>query len=319
MTTNKQYRNEYISRINKVIDYIQNNLDAQLDLDTLANVAHFSKFHFHRIFSVMVGETLNSYINRMRIEKAASLLIVNSNMSITEVAFNYGYSGSAQFSRAFNKHFGMSASEYRNEGYKKSKIRKIESNIGKLKGKDSKAGNINPLYFDDAISIKIKGIKMKVKVKKLDDMTVAYIRHIGPYAGDSNLFGELFNKLYKWAGPRDLVNPPDTKTMSIYYDDPKITDESKLRMDVCLTIPENAEVSGEIGKMVITGGKYAVGRFELNADEYSAAWSKLMGEWFPESGYVPDDKPSFEMYQNNPEEHPEGKCIVDICVPVKPM
>jgi len=319
MNKNAKYREEYISRINRVIDYIQNNIHEQLDLDTLAKVAHFSKFHFHRIFSVMVGETLNSYINRLRIEKAATLLIINPRISITEVAFDYGFLGSAQFSRAFNNHFGMSASEYRNGGYKKSKIRKMESNISKSKGKDSKADSSISLYFNDAISIKIKGIKMNVEVKKLDDMTVAYIRHIGPYAGDSNLFGELFNKLYKWAGPRDLVNPPNTKTMSIYYDDPKITDESKLRMDVCLTIPEDTEVSGEIGKMVILGGKYAVGRFELNTDEYSAAWGKLMGEWFPESGYVPDDKPSFEMYQNNPEDHPEGKCIVDICVPVKPM
>ena len=56
---NQHYRDEYIVRINKVIDYIQNNLNSQLDLETLARIAYFSKFHFHRIFTAMIGETLN--------------------------------------------------------------------------------------------------------------------------------------------------------------------------------------------------------------------------------------------------------------------
>lgn len=316
---NSNYREEYIGRINRVIDYIQNNLGSQMDLETLAQVAHFSKYHFHRIFTAMVGETINSFIKRLRIEKAATQLIAYPKMSITEIALNCGFAGSSQFSRSFNEYFQMSASEYRIGGHKKSKIGKTESNISKLESKDGKAMSQNPLYFDEANSKQIRGIEMKVEIKKLEDMTIAYVRHIGPYAGNSELFGNMFNKLFKWAGPRDLLNFPDTKTMSIYYDDPNLTDDSKLRMDVCITVPEDTEVDGEIGKMVISGGKYAIGRFELNADEYADAWKKLMGEWLPDSGYVPDDKPCFEMYMNDPKQHPEGKHIVDICIPVKPM
>lgn len=71
--------------------------------------------------------------------------------------------------------------------------------------------------------------------------------------------------------------------------------------------------------MRIGGGKFAVAHFELKNDEYSAAWSKFMGEWFPKSGYQPDDRLCFEHYLNDPNQHPEGKCIVDICMPVKPL
>lgn len=39
----------------------------------------------------------------------------------------------------------------------------------------------------------------------------------------------------------------------------------------------------------------------------------------PESGYLPDDRPSFEMYHNDPKSYPKGKCLVDICIAVKPM
>ncbi len=59
-------RAEYTARINRVIDYVEANIDKDLSLDELAEVAHFSPFHFHRIFSAMVGETLNGFIRLSR-------------------------------------------------------------------------------------------------------------------------------------------------------------------------------------------------------------------------------------------------------------
>ncbi|MBN2130510.1 MAG: GyrI-like domain-containing protein, partial [Sedimentisphaerales bacterium] len=79
------------------------------------------------------------------------------------------------------------------------------------------------------------------------------------------------------------------------------------------------EVDGEIGKNVVAAGRYAVGRFELLPTEYEQAWATIMGGWLPESGYQCDDKPCYELYHNDPKTHPEGRCIVDICIPVKPL
>ncbi|MCK4221952.1 MAG: helix-turn-helix transcriptional regulator, partial [Dehalococcoidia bacterium] len=67
----KYLREEYVSRINRVIDHIGANMDTDLSLENLARVAGFSPFHFHRIFGGMVGETLSQFIQRIRIEKAA--------------------------------------------------------------------------------------------------------------------------------------------------------------------------------------------------------------------------------------------------------
>jgi len=61
------------------------------------------------------------------------------------------------------------------------------------------------------------------------------------------------------------------------------------------------------------------GRFELAVDEYQAAWDAICGGWLPESGYEPDDRPSFELCLNDPATHPQHKHIVDICIPVRPM
>jgi AraC family transcriptional regulator len=71
--------------------------------------------------------------------------------------------------------------------------------------------------------------------------------------------------------------------------------------------------------MTLASGRYAQARFELVPDQYQAAWEAVYGEWLPESGYQPDDRLAFERYLNDPEDHPEGKHTVEICVPVKAL
>jgi len=162
-------------------------------------------------------------------------------------------------------------------------------------------------------------LNANVEVKNLPPMTVAYVRHIGPYKGDEQLFARLFEKLFRWAGPRGLLGSPDTQVMAIYHDDPILTDESKLRTDAALTVALDTPVDGEVGKLTLAGGQYAMARFELLPTQYEEAWNLVFGGWMPESGFQPTDGACLEIYRNNPREHPEGKCIVDICIPVKPL
>ncbi len=322
----KFLRDEYISRINRVIDYIELNIDKDLSLEKLAQVANFSRFHFHRIFRALMGETLNRYIQRIRVERAALQLITNPKKTITEIAFDCGFSGSAPFARAFKDFFKMSASEWRSRGHlQESNMRKIKSKEGKTISKIRQDFDVSSYYIDAITQNQIWRITMKnkpdvqVEVKDMPDLHVAYVRHIGPYKGDSELFEKLFNKLMGWAGPRDLLRFPDTQVLAVYQDDPKITDEAKLRTSACITVPKNTPVEGEVGYMTVPGGKYAAARFELSSDEYEEAWNAVFGGWLPTSGYQPDDRLCYELYHNDPKEHPENKCIVDICIPVKPL
>ncbi len=325
-SNNKYLWDEYSSRINRVVDYIEKNIDKDLSLEVLAKVSNFSQFHFHRIFGALVGETLNHFIQRLRIEKAAALLLTNPKKSITEIAFDCGFSGSATFARAFRENFNMKASEWRiKKQQHKSKISKTDSKGSQPIHKKRKDFFESSYYIDTVTNNQIWRIQMKekkqlqVEVKEMEEIHVAYVRHIGPYKGDSQLFDKLFNKLFKWAGARDLLNFPETKCLTVYHDNPEITNENKLRTSVCISVPENTVVDGEVGKMAIPAGKCAFARFEINSDEYEDAWNTVYGVWLPESGYQPDDRPCYELYLNNPKEHPEGKHIIDICVPVKPL
>ncbi|MBN1149735.1 AraC family transcriptional regulator [candidate division WOR-3 bacterium] len=328
-------KKEYLSRINRAIDYIERNLDKQIRLHDIAEISNFSPYHFHRIFSSVVGETLNSFISRLRLEKAASSLLSKRNSSITEIAIDCGFSTSSSFARAFKEKYGMSASDWRGGGHAvESKKRKSISKNSKANSKNEKEKNPSLLYDEEATDSgekkslhlqnarrkKMSAVKPKtVKVEELPEMCLAYVRHIGPYKGDDALFRSLFEKIIKWAGPRGYLSSPEAKFLSVYHDNPEITDTDKLRVSVGLTVPFETDVDGEIGKMTVPKGKYVLANFEIDQSQYQEAWDNVFGEWFPKSGYTCDDRPCFEWALNDPDQHPEKKHLINICVPVKPL
>jgi AraC family transcriptional regulator len=321
-----ELRAEYTARINRVVDFIENNLDQALTLEVLAREAHFSPFHFHRIFHAMVGESLNKFIQRLRIEKAATQLIQQPQKAITTIALDSGFASSATFARAFKEAFGMSASTWRAGGYHSySKMGKVGRNLSKPERNRRKAYRLSSTYLAGVFNHQNWKIMLQanqvaeVSIQERPDTTVAYVRHVGPYQGKSELFGMLFEKIMKWAGPRGLLRFPETQMLSVYHDNPDITDDEKLRLSVGITVPADTEVSGEVGKLVLPGGTYAIARCEVSPEEYEQAWDAVYSSWLPESGYQPADSPCFELYHNDPETHPEKKQIVDIGIPVKPL
>lgn len=325
----REVRAEYEGRINRVVDYVQAHLGEPLRLEPLARIACFSPFHFHRIFAAMMGETLSQFVARLRLEKAAALLQHNPALSVTEVALDCGFSSQATLARAFRGRFGMTAGEWRRS--RLGDDRKPGNEDRKPGNEDRKPGvelAVSPGYRDPRtftlswrLEMRMNGeqeLQAEVVIEELPEMPVAYVRHVGPYKGDAKLFEGLWNRLCTWAGPRGLLGP-QTQMFCMYQDDPEITDEEKLRVSVCITVPPDTEVGGDIGKLVIPGGTYAVARFEIDSDQYQAAWSAVYGGWLPESGYQPDDRPALERFHGGPGDHPEGKHCVDICVPVKPL
>jgi len=304
---------EYISRINKTLDYIDANIENPMTLGELASVANFSKYHFNRIFHSIVGETPFQFIQRVRIERAAMLMLTNRKMTVSEVALRCGFTDLSVFSRNFKASFGVSPTRYRADKPQNSNFSQTDSNTRQADGRAI------PYFCPELQTIKWRTnmkLNKSVEIRELPKMTLAYIRHIGPYKGDDQLFQNLWNRLFAWAGPRGLIGGRDFRSLVIYHDDPNVTIEDKLRMSVCITVPPETKVDGEIGRMELEAARYVIARFEVNAQQFQEAWDWLYGEWFPASGYQPDEKLCFEMY---PEEPRDGKFVVDICVPVKPM
>ena len=74
-----------------VLEHIDRHLDESLELATLADVAHFSSFHFHRLFSAWMGETLGDYLRRRRLEVAALRLVAQPRVPVLNVALSVGF------------------------------------------------------------------------------------------------------------------------------------------------------------------------------------------------------------------------------------
>ncbi len=297
---------EYKSRINRVFEYIDENLMEDLSLETISKIAFFSPYHFHRIFKTITGETLNEYITRQRIEKAAAMLLYNSNSRITEIAFQFGFSENSAFTRAFKKFYQLSPTAFREQHTNKF------SKINQLKSKNGQAYPSREQYLSNIDNLK-NWIKMnaKIEVKEMPKMELAYITCIG----DKNV-SNAFDKLVKWAMPKGLLAKEETKMVTIYHDSFKITEPEKVRMSACILLTEPVETEGEIGLTTIEAGKFIKGSFEINLSDFEQAWSGLF-IWMNENGYKKADRNPFEIFHNNYQDHPEKKCIVDLYIPIE--
>lgn len=296
---------DYKSRINHVFHYIDQHLGSRLSLEEIAEVACFSPFHFHRVFKAITSETLNEYITRRRVEKAA-LDLLHRSTSVTEVLLKYGFNDSSSFSRTFKKFYGVSPTAFRIQNPNRhSKIRQLESKNGQATPDFEK-------YICVIDDLK-KWIKMnaKIEVKETSGLNLAAVTHIGIYGVEN-----AFDRLLRWANSKHLLQNTEAKVGRLFYDSIKVTAPEKVRMSVFLATEESFEAEGEIDRLRINPGKCIVGSFEITPNEFEKSWTGLF-IWMNENGYKKSDENPYEIYHNDFREHPENKFIVDLYIPIK--
>ena len=108
---------QYRGRINLAVDNIESNLCRDFTLEEIAAVAGFSKYHFHRIFFTFTGETLFQFIQRLRLEKGATMLLNDHAKPVTDIALDCGFANSSSFAKSFKQYFGYTATEWRDLGH----------------------------------------------------------------------------------------------------------------------------------------------------------------------------------------------------------
>lgn len=99
-------------RVKKAFEIIKNRYREELSLELLAEEVGLSSFYFHRLFKQTLDETPFECLNRIRLRRASHLIAINQNLSITEIAYDCGFSSLAAFSRSFQKYYGQSPTEY---------------------------------------------------------------------------------------------------------------------------------------------------------------------------------------------------------------
>lgn len=283
---------------------IAEHLDDALDLSALARGAALSPLHFHRIFRGMVGETPLELQRRLRMERAASSLL-NSEASVTTIAFDAGYESHEAFTRAFRQAYAVSPSAYRQpdaaDGCLLPRQVELVATSGIHFGKTQ-----HPCFVTQG------GNPMNVELKHLDELRVAAVRHRGPY----NRISEAFQRLGAIAGPAGLFNGPAAAMLALYYDDPESTPPDELRADAAIAVSPDAVIPQALTEIRIAAGRYACTTHKGSYSQLGDAWARLMGVWLPQSGHRVGAGASFELYRNNPTMVKEEDLVTELYVPI---
>lgn len=273
----------YEARILRVQNYIQEHLDEPLSLETLAAVACFSPYHFHRIFKGMTGESVKAYLRRLKLERAASQLKL-TDRRVGDIAFEAAYENIESFSRAFSRLFQRSPLAFR-------KARKT------------------------AIARKLE-VLPPPEVTLLDHpaQTVAYVRHQGPYHKVERAWHQLMDWVEKTKG-LGLSQP----MFGLPYDDPEVTPAKKLRYDACVALPqsmvaERTPVGGRSPVFVqrVPGGTYACLLHRGPYRTIERTYLALMAGWLPGSGFEASHRPVREVYLNDPQTTAPADLLTEI-------
>lgn len=157
----------------------------------------------------------------------------------------------------------------------------------------------------------------EITIETIAGMKSIYIRYKGTYLEFRKKSRRLFSTLFDYAKLHDLLIPGETRVMTLYHDNPFITDEKNLRTSVAMSVPAGLEVvdSDEIGILIISG-KFAVGHFELASGEYPEAW-KYMYQWLFSSTKKARDSFPFEMYITDPPRNFKDRSFTDIYIPIE--
>jgi len=285
----KNTQQDYLLRIDRVQTYIHENLDSDLDLDTLAQMACFSHYHWHRIYHGMTGETVAQSVRRLRLLRAASQLI-KSSMDIHNIAKRAGYGSVEAFSRAFRSAYGEPPAKYR--------------------------GRTQEPPFPKQVN-RLETTMYDIKVETLQPIKLAAIHHSGDYMG----IAKSFEAAIIWMLQKDILKGPPSCT-GIYYDDPSAVPPEDLRAEAGVVITENIEpettASGEeIRTVNIPGGRHAVLVFKGPYAELQKPYTWLFGTWLPQSGEEAADTPAYENYLNDPKTTPPMELLTEICLPLR--
>jgi AraC family transcriptional regulator len=287
----EQTRRDWKRRVLLAMRVMEENLDGELSLADIAQAAHFSPYHFHRIFTGMTGEPVMAYLRRLRLARAAHQLAYGTK-PVTEVALRAGFDAPEAFTRAFRTAFGASPSTWRRQCRDRPPLTGIMELFPPTK--------------------EILAMDLTVTIKKLPPLRVAYVRHVGPYSECE----PAWTKLCGLVGRYGLFGP-DTRMLGIGHDDPAITPPDKIRYDACLTVPDSFTGTPELPVTTIGGSEYACAVVKGPYTNLAPAFAWVCGVWGPDSGREFAGAPSIEFYLNDPKTTPMEEWLTEICLPLE--
>ncbi len=282
-------KDSYIERIHRVVDHLNQRVEATPTLQELADIAGISPFHFHRVYRAITGETPSGTLRRLRLARAA-VMLKDTQKPVTDIAFDVDYQSSQAFAKAFREVTGFSASVLRQEPHKLEAV--IEDLSSPPKQTTRKM--------------------LEVRLVSVDPLKVIASRHVGPHKGLFKVYGGLIRWAEKTGRAKGF-----TGIYGIPIDDPRGVPEEECRFDCCFDFGPNVQPDANHREVLLGGGLYAVTRHVGPYEGLEEKYDFLYGSWLSSSGTVLREEPSYNHYLADPDTLPPEKWETDIYVPIE--
>ena len=243
-----------------------------------------SPFHFNRVFKKIVGESIHTYIRRVRLEHCANALIFNPNSTISQIFSEAGFVSNSSFTHAFKDYFGVTPSKWR------------EIDI--------------PLHVSDNIT---KINPLHVEIDYVPKKRVAYVRHRGY---NRSIKEAAKDGRVDFANGLDFLNLP---MIGLHHSNPNIVKKEDCHYVACLELADDFVHfrSGEIGVMEIPKIFCAKFKLEGKYGDLMKYMDYIYYEWMPKSKYEKVHLPSMALYHKNHFIEDDGRFELDFYVPIR--
>ena len=284
-----------LKRMNDALNYIEENLDNEIDLKEVARLAFCSEYHFQRMFSFLSGISLSEYVRRRRLTVAAFELN-NSNIRIIDLAVKYGYSSPDSFTRAFQGLHGITPSEARHNGQSLKAYPRMTFQLS-IKG-----GNEMNYRIVEKEAFHIIGIKKRVPI---------VFSGVNPEIAAmwQSLNEGIITKLKELSN----VEPLGLISASVNFSEGRM--EEKGELDHYIGVATTQKCPENLAKLEVKASTWAV--FEAVGtfpDALQNVWGRIYSEWFPASNYEQAEGPEILWNEHKDVTSPTFKS--EIWIPV---
>jgi len=285
----------YRARMQRVLDHVDGHLDDDLGLAALANVAAFSKHHFHRQFVATFGVTVHRYVQLARMKRASYRLAFRDDASVGAIALDTGYDAADAFARAFRRRIGQVPSAFR----RSPDWERWRAAFEPLTHARSK---LMPTFS-----------AADVTIRDVPETRVAVMAH----RGDPARIGHTLQRFIAWRRATGL-RPNVSATFNVFHSDPRTTPSADFRLDLCAATDRAIAANDDgVEAGVIPGGRCAVLRVVGASDDLEPAALYLYRDWLPASGEEPRDFPLYCQRLTFFPDVPEHEAITELYLPLR--
>lgn len=286
----------YHARMRRVLAHIDEHLEDDLSVETLSEVAAFSKHHFQRQFSSLFGISVARYVQLARLKRASYRLAFRDRDSVLRIALDSGYEGPEAFSRAFRRRFDQSPSAFRRDP------RWTPWLTAHAPLTQARSKTMSPAYTD-----------ADVRIIDFPQTAVAVLEH----RGDPARIGDSIRRFIAWRRAAGLP-PRLSATYNIFHVDEDETPPEVFRLDLCAASDRRIEPNDAgVISGILPPGRCAVLRQVGSSDDLRATVNYLYGEWLPRAGHEPRDFPVFAQRVSFFPDVPEHEAVTDVFLPIR--